>query len=262
MFLQNWFPKQDGAPSTKLRTFLAEAGGSFTTIFGQQPKVFSHGVLLEAREGVIVAMAFFYTTAVFALAIVFMQYAGNLAAIQSEPTVVPVFDSISDLYGLDIQTSNFYKGNTNVKFTLVDPFLEIKTNEDIFRQVRLVDNGTIDAFIWDWLILLNALQEFQQDGEKVCVKALNKRIYSFEYGLGIAKNLTHMNRPIVEALQQSMNSLQLDATLQEDGTFQSTSYPSGKATSLRYILTRGGSGRGRSSMSGLNHAQNLAISAS
>lgn len=77
LFLTSFFPHGDSDTTgeqdkSKLRKFSELSGGSMTSIFGQHP---SHGLFPEKRtSGATIAMAIYFTAAVFALAIVTMQY--------------------------------------------------------------------------------------------------------------------------------------------------------------------------------------------
>ncbi len=77
LFLTCFFPHGASATTAEaeksnLRKFSELSSGSVTSIFGQHP---SHGLFGEDRmSGATIAMAVYFTAAVFALAIVTMQY--------------------------------------------------------------------------------------------------------------------------------------------------------------------------------------------
>lgn len=111
--------------------------------------------------------------------------AGNLAAIQSKPTVIPAFDSLADLYGQKVLTNAVYQAGVPTNFTATLP--QIGNNEDVLNAIQEVNDGKYDAFIWDALVVLNALKEASAAKDDVCVVALKKRVTPFEIGFGVGK---------------------------------------------------------------------------
>ena len=128
--------------------------------------------------------------------------AGNLAAIQSQPTVVPVFDTVADLFGQRVINSPIYGSKIGYNFTLVVP--TITNNDGVVTAIRDVDQGKADAFVWDALGVLVALKTADESGGDICVYAMKKRIFPFEIGFGIGKDISPQ---VLEALQNSLTKL-------------------------------------------------------
>ncbi|KAH7621546.1 hypothetical protein Ndes2526B_g03882 [Nannochloris sp. 'desiccata'] len=205
LFLTSFFPHGDSDTTgeqdkSKLRKFSELSGGSMTSIFGQHP---SHGLFPEKRtSGATIAMAIYFTAAVFALAIVTMQYAGNLAAIQSQPTVIPAFDAVADLFGQKVLTSEFYGSKIGYNATIINPM--ISNDGDVISRIKDVDEGRADAFLWDALVVLAGVKTLDESNSDVCIYPLKKRIYPFEIGFGVGKDVPE---EILTALQNSLNAL-------------------------------------------------------
>lgn len=116
--------------------------------------------------------------------------------------MVPVFDSVADLFGQKVLTSALYGSQIGYNFTLVAP--TISNNDDVLNAIRDVDQGKADAFVWDALVVLAALKQADESGEDICVYALKKRIYPFEIGFGVGKDISQQ---VLDALQDSLKRL-------------------------------------------------------
>jgi hypothetical protein len=128
--------------------------------------------------------------------------AGNLAAIQGTPTVIPTLVDLADLYGLTVLSNGIYADALPVDVTLVNA--TISNNDDVLKHIRMVDEAKVDAFLWDADIALHALSQIEANKEPICVKAMRKRVFPFELGYGLGKDLAPQVR---ESLQRSLDSL-------------------------------------------------------
>jgi hypothetical protein len=216
--------KRSPSPTGLTSDLMMKSAGSLVSIFGQHP---SHGVLGsgsdrdaeaqasarrgahddERTTGADITVAMFYASCVIVLGIVSMQYAGNLAAIQSKPTVVPVLDSIADLFGQKVLTSTLYAPFLPNHTTSI---ASISNNADMIKAVKQVDSGQVDAFVYDALGVLMSLREIEATKESVCVYAMKKRVYPFEIGFGVGKDIAP---EFVMALQESLQRLDTAGTV-------------------------------------------------
>lgn len=190
----------DSSSSSHLKDYAILSTGSITSIFGQHP---SHGLFAGPdTRGIAVAMAAFFAASVFSIGVVSMMYAGNLASIQTQSSIVPLYDSLADLYGQKVLTSAMYGAYIPYNLTVV-PFF-INNNEDVLNAIRDVDAGKVDAFVWDALGVLTALEYMETQGEDVCVYALKKRVLPFEIGIGVGNDVA---QNVIDALQTSLNAM-------------------------------------------------------
>ena len=93
-----------------------------------------------------------------------------------KPKVMPTLEFLADLYGLRVKTIQIYADGVDHNFTTITP--TIANNNDVVRVIREVNDGEIDAFVWDAEIVLNALQSIEND-KSICVYALQKRVRPF-----------------------------------------------------------------------------------
>jgi Bacterial extracellular solute-binding proteins, family 3 len=125
-----------------------------------------------------------------------------LAAIQSQPTVIPAFDSVADLFGQKVLTSDFYGSKIGYNATIINP--DISNNDGVIAAIKNVDEGRADAFLWDALVVLAGVKNLDESNADVCVYPLKKRIYPFEIGFGVGKDVP---QEILGALQASLTAL-------------------------------------------------------
>jgi hypothetical protein len=125
-----------------------------------------------------------------------------LAAIQSKPTVIPAFDSVADLFGQKVLTSEVYGSKIGYNATIINPM--ISNNDDVIARIKDVDEGRADAFLWDALVVLAGVKTLDESNADVCVYPLKKRIYPFEIGFGVGKDVPE---EILKALQDSLVAL-------------------------------------------------------